>query len=165
MKSSLAARADPCFDRKEQRANDQEKEPVWISICAWLLCRRRSTPDRPLESFHISPSAAAIPVRTDLICTRTVPANFLQTPRRAQSCRLFAGSSRAQSIAEHFRDEILLPLQIQFERASVNLLRELLHLLELSKRRHLCGRRRVRLDEPAELPICFSCFGTSADRR
>ena len=139
-----------------QRANDQEKEPVWTLICAWRLCRRRNTPDRPLEILDIFPSAAAIPVRTDLICTRTVRANLLQTPRRAQSCHLFAGSSRAQSIPEHFRDEILLPLQIQFERASVNLLRELLHLLELSIRRRLCGRRRVRRDAPGDFYFIIS---------
>src|SRR6516164_212191 len=138
MNSSLATWSDPCFDSQEQRTNDQEKESAWILISVWQLCRRRSTLDRPQESFRIFPSAAAIPVQTDLICIRTVPANLLQTPRRAQSCRLFAGSSRAQSIAEHFRDEILFPLQIQFDCASVDLLRELLHLLESSIRRHLC---------------------------
>ena len=137
-KSSLAIWSDPCFDQQEQRANDQEKEPAWTLICAGQLYRRRSMLDRPLESLDISLIAVAIPVRTDLICIRTVPANLLQTPRRAQSCRLFAGSSRAQPIAEYFRDGIPLPLQIQFERASANLLRELLHLLESSKRRHLC---------------------------
>src|SRR6476646_11251638 len=160
MKSSLAAWPDPCFDRQEQRANDQEKEPVWTLICVWQLCRRRNTPDRLLESFGICQSAAAIPARTDLICTRTVPANLLQTPRRAQSCHLFAGSSRAQSNAEHFRDEILLPLQIQFDRASVNLLRELLHLWGLSKRRHLCGRITVRRGARAELRFHNSCGET-----
>ena len=101
-------------------------------------------PDRLLESFDIFRNAAAIPVRTNLICTRTVPANLLQTPRRAQSCRLFAGSSQAQSIVQHFQEGILSPLQIRFERASANLLRELLHLLELSIRRRLCGQITVR---------------------
>src|SRR5262245_23411144 len=123
MKSALAAWSDPRFDPQEQRVSDQEKEPASTSTCVWRFPRRRSTPDRPLEIPGICPIAAAIPVRTDLICTGTVPANFLQTPRRAQSCRLFAGPSRAQSIAEHFRGEILLPLQIQFQRASANLLR------------------------------------------
>src|SRR5262245_1126217 len=151
MKSSIAGWSDPCFDPQEQRANDQGKEFALTSIFAWRFLQRRSTPDRPLEIPDISPTAAAIPVRTDLICIRTVPANFLQTPRRAQSCRLFAGSIRAQSIAEHFRGGIPLLLQIQFERASVNLLLELFHLLELSRRRHLCARRTVRQGAPAEL--------------
>ena len=91
----------------EHRPNDQEKEPVWTLVCAGRPYRRRSTPDRLQGSFDIFQNAAAIPVRTDLICTRMVPANLLRTPRHAQSCRLFAGSSRAQSIAEHFRDGIL----------------------------------------------------------
>src|SRR6478752_625490 len=160
MKSAVTIWSDPCFDRQEQRASDQEKEPVWTLICVWQLCRRRSTPDRLLESFGICQSAAAIPARTGLICTRTVPANFLRTPRRAQSCRLSAGSSRVQSIAEHFRDGILLLLQIQFERASVNLLRELLHLLESSTRRHLCGQITVRRGAPAELLFRHSCAET-----
>src|SRR4029079_6190267 len=160
MKSLLAAWSDPRFDRQEQRANDQEKELVWILICVWQLCRRRSTPDRLLEIVGICQSAAAIPARTDLICTRTVPANLLQTPRRAQSCHLFAGSSQAQSSGEHFRGEIRLPLQIQFDRASVNPLRELLHLWGSSKRRHLCGRITVRRGAPAELRFHHSCGET-----
>src|SRR5215469_6878485 len=93
MKSPLATWSDRCFDQQEQHVNDQEKEPAWTSICASRLCRRRSTLDRPQESSRIFPSAAAIPVQTDLICTRTIPAGFLQTPRRAQSCRLFVESS------------------------------------------------------------------------
>src|SRR5205823_8461162 len=156
--------SDPCFDQQEQRTNDQEKELAWTLICVWRPCRKRSTPDRPLESFGISRSAAAIPGRTDLICTRTVPANLLQTPRRAQSCRLFAGSSRAQSTAEHFRDETLIPLQIRFERGLVNLLRKLLHLLESSIRRHLHGRKMARPGAPAELLFHHSCAETSTDR-
>src|SRR5882757_9515271 len=160
MKSSLAAGSHLRFDRQEQRASDREREPAWTLICVWLFSRRRSTPDRPLESFGISRNAAAIPARTDLICTRTAPANLLQTPRRAQFCRLFAGSSRAQSIAEHFRGEIRLPLQIQFERASVNLLQPLLHLLESSICRHLCGRITVRRGAPAELLFRHSCGET-----
>src|SRR5206468_566876 len=125
-------------------------------LCAGQLCRRRSTPDQLLESFCIFRTAVAIPARTDLICTRTVPANSLQMPTRARSCRLFAGSSQAQSIVEHFRDEIRPPLRIRFERASVNLLRELLHLLELSIRHHLCEQRMVRRGAPAEL--LFHCY-------
>src|SRR5882757_7146939 len=143
MNSSPAAWAGPRFDRQERRASDREKEPAWTLICVWLFSRRRSTSDRLLESFGISRNAAAIPARTDLICTRTGPANLLRMPRRAQFSRLFAGSSQAQSIPEHSRGGVPLPLQIQFERASVNLLRELLHLLELSMRRHLCGRTMV----------------------
>src|SRR5262245_33138653 len=160
MKSLLAVWSDPCFDRQEQRANDREKESAWTSICVWRLCLRKSTPDRLLEILDIFLSAAAIPVRTDLICTQTVPANFLQRPRRAQSCRPFVGSNRARSIAERFRDEILFLLQIQFERASANLLRELLHLLESSIRRHLCGRKMVHLGVPAELRFRHSCGET-----
>src|SRR5205814_3904557 len=129
MKSSLAIWSDPCFGQQAQRTNDQEKEPVWTLICVWRPCRRRSTLDRLLENFGFFPSAVAIPVRTDLICTRRVPANLLQTPRRAQSCRLFAGSSRAQSTAEYFRDEILIPLQIQFRSEE--------HTSELQSLRHL----------------------------
>ena len=160
MKSSPAIWSDPCFGRKEQCATGQEKKPAWILICVWLPYRRRSTPDRLPESFEISRTAAAIPVRTDLISTRSVPANLLQTPRRAQSCRLFAGSSRVQSIAEHFRDGILFPLQIQFERASVNLLRVLLHLLESSILRHLYERRMGRPGVLAELLFHHSCAET-----
>ena len=47
-------------------------------------------PDRPLEISRISLSAEAIPVRTSLICTGTLPANLLRTPMRGQSYRLFA---------------------------------------------------------------------------
>src|ERR1044071_315175 len=130
MKSLLTVRSDPCFDRQEPCSNDREKGFAWTSACVWRLCRRKSKPDRLLEIPDAFPSAAAIPVRTDLICIRTLQANRLQTPRRAQTSHLFAGSNRAQSIAEHFRDEILILPQIQFERASVNLRRELLPLLE-----------------------------------
>src|SRR6266536_2571402 len=107
MNSSLAAGSHLRFDRQERRASDREKGPAWTLICVWLFSRSRITPDRLLESFGISRNAAAIPARTDLICTRTAPAHLLRTPRRAQFCRLFAGSSRAQSIPEHSRGGIL----------------------------------------------------------
>src|SRR5947208_9357081 len=113
MNSSLTAWADPCFDRQERRASDREKEPAETLICVWLFSRRRSTPDRLLESFGISRNAAAIPARTDLMCTRTAPANLLRTPSRGQSCRVFACCIQAISITEHFRDGILLVLIFQ----------------------------------------------------
>src|SRR5690348_16868977 len=80
------------LNRGSRRVNDQEKELAWLSICAWRFLQRRSKPDPPLGIPDIFPIAAAIPARTNLICTRTVRANFLQTPMRAQFCRLFAGS-------------------------------------------------------------------------
>jgi hypothetical protein len=160
MKSALATWSDPCLDRQEQCTNDQERGPAWILICVWQLCRRRSTPDRPLENFGAFPSAAAIPVQTGSICTRKIPANLPQTPRRAQFCRLFAGSNRAQSTRDHFRGGIRLPLRTPFARESVNLLRELLHLLESSRRRHLCARKMVRRDAPAELLFRHFCAET-----
>src|SRR5262249_16915941 len=111
---SLTTWSDPWIEPQAQHADDQGKEPASTSICAWRVLRRRNIPDRPLEIPDISPTAAAIPARKDWICTRTVRSNSLQTPTREQSCRPFAGSNLAQSIAEHFRGEILLPLQIQF---------------------------------------------------
>src|SRR3954447_7365784 len=116
--------------------------------------------DRLPESFGISRCAVATRVRTDSICTGRIPANLLRTPRRARSCRLFAGSTQAQSISEHFPDAIRPLLQIQFERVSVNLLRELLHLLELSIRHHLCGQKMVRRGAPAEFLFHDSCDET-----
>src|SRR5437879_13172332 len=84
--------------RRAQRANGQETAPAQPLICAWQLLLRRSTPDRLPEIFGICLSAAAIPVRTDLTCTRTVPENRLRTPRRVHFCRRLVSPTRPQAV-------------------------------------------------------------------